>query len=87
MCIINFSPSRVKSKHHHQTNVQREKKKIYFSKIALSNSSLLHSQNNNNNKNKKTKKTKNKKKNKKQKKKQKNKRKKRKESSLFKLLY
>ena len=64
MCIINFSPSRVKSKHHHQTKVQREKK-IYFSKIPLSNSSLLHSQNNNNNKNKKTKKTKNKKKNKK----------------------
>ena len=86
MCIINFSPSRVKSKHHHQTKVQREKKN-YFSKIPLSNSSLLHSQNNNNNKNKKTKKTKNKKKNKKQKKKQKNKRKKRKESSLFKLLY
>ena len=46
MCIINFSPSRVKSKHHHQTKVQREKKKNYFSKIPLSNSSLLHSQNN-----------------------------------------
>ena len=83
MCIINFSPSRVKSKHHHQTKGQREKKN-YFSKIPLSNSSLLHSQNNNNNKNKKTKKTKNKKQ---KKKKQKNKRKKRKESSLFKLLY